>query len=415
MIKSHKIQLNPTKKQSDYFFKNANAARYAFNWGLAEYNRILDHNFQVNKTGQGEKIKVSGRLLKVQFNKVKPDWFLETSTWAYQGAFDDLQKSFSNYWHKCKAGTNKPPKKWKPRKDGKPFGWPKFKSKYRTIPSFYQANQALKFDGFNIKLPKIGWVNMTEPLRFNGKIMGSRISFRNGRWWLSVQIDTNEKEQIEHPNQNDAIGIDLGIKYLATTSDGQIFNNPKAYYKAQKKLKKLQRKLDRQIRANNPDNYNENGTPKKGVNEWVKSNRMLQTMEKISELHFRIANIRNEASHLLTTELTQQYGIICLEDLNIKGMLSNGHLSKAVSDAALYEKRRQFEYKAKWNGGTVLYVDRWFPSSKQCSNCNWINSELKLSDRKWYCKECGTLNHRDFNAAVNIKNECIGRTTQADN
>lgn len=406
VLKAHKIRLNPTPEQEQYFWRAAGVARFAFNWGLAEYNRILDHNREVKESGQGEKLPVSGRLLKKEFNKVKPDWVSEVTTWAYQGAFDDLQAAFKRFWDIQSGKTPKPSNPTKPRKDGRPHFWPRFKRRGKAVPSFYTKNQTIKFQGHNFQFDKgrVGWVNMTEKFRFSGnKIMGGRISYRSGYWWLSVQVEVDH-EMPEH--NSDAVGVDLGIKYLAVTSDGEVFDNPKALQKAQRKLRRLQRKLDRQRRANNPDNYNEDGTVKRGV-EWVTSNGMKETERQITKLHYRIACIRNEASHQMTTRIAKEYGVIGVEDLNVKGMLKNGKLSKALSDAALSEKRRQLTYKAEWNGGVVIPVDRWFPSSKTCNGCGWINTELKLSDRQWTCQNCGKVNHRDGNAAENIRDEAI--------
>lgn len=405
ILKAHKIKLNPTPEQVQYLFRAAGVARYAFNWGLAEYNRRLDHNREVEKTGQGEKVKVSGRLLKKEFNQVKPQWANEVTTWAAQGAFDDLQKAFSGFWQKHKNGAL--PKAIKPRKDKRPNGWPRFKARNHTTPAFYLANIALKFDGHNVQFDKrrVGWVNMAEPLRFSGKIMGARVTYKGGHWWLSVQVEVDHEIPTRKP---DAVGVDLGIKYLGVTSDGVLYENPKALYKEAKRLRKLQRKLDRQRRANNPDNFNEDGTIKKGIKlEWVKSEKQKRAEAAITKLHARIANIRREAAHEMTTDIATTYGVIGVEDLNIKGMLQNGRLAKAISDSSMYEKRRQLEYKAVWNGGQVVPVDRWFPSSKTCSGCGAINAELTLSVREWTCDNCGNVNHRDGNAAVNIRSEAL--------
>lgn len=374
--RAHKIKLNSTPEQSNYFWRAAGTARFAYNWGLAEYNRILDHNSKA--ANRSDKIPVSGRRLKKEFNKIKPTWVSEVTTWAYQGAFDDLQTAFRNFFQKHKKGLLKPPKGWRPRKDNKPLGWPTFKSKYKSIPTFYQANQSLRFNDYQVKLPVIGWVNMTEPLRFDGKILGGRVSYKQGYWWLSVQV---EFEADIPKSENGPVGVDLGIKYLAVTSDGKQYDNPKPFTRAQDKLRRFQRKLDRQRRANNLDNYNDNGTIKKGAKQWVTSNKMQQTELRISKLHARIANIRLNASHELTTEIAKEYSIVCLEDLNIKGMMQNGKLSKAIGDAALYEKRRQLEYKVADHSGDIVFVDQWFPSSKRCNNCGWIYAELSLSER----------------------------------
>lgn len=414
IIKAHKIRLNPTPEQEQYFWRASGVARFAFNWGLAEYNKRKE---------AGEKVKITGKgpnLIKgfVVLKSTEIPWASEVTTWAYQGAFKDLQRAISNYFERKKKGQLKKPAGWKPRKDKKPFGWPRFKSKQRTVPSFYLANVALKFDDhyFQFDKKRVGWINMTECLRFDGQVIAGRISYRSEYWWLSVQVEVDHEVP---QNTNGSVGVDLGIKYLAVTSDGQIFDNPKPYVKAQKKLRRLQRKLDRQRRANNPQNYNEDGTSKKGCKDWHKSQNMIKTDLQISRLHFRIANIRQEESHKMTTELTENYGVVGIEDLNINGMKKNRRIAKAISDAALYEKRRQFEYKAKWNGGTAVPIDRWFPSSKTCNECGWVNADLTLADRYWTCKECEVNHHRDGNAAINIRDEALrvlngGRITQAD-
>lgn len=373
--KSHKIRLNPTEDQAAYFWRAAGVARFCFNWGLAEYNKRLDTNEMV-----------SGRMLKKEFNAIKGEefpWAAEVSTWAYQGAFDDLQAAFSTFFAKKKKGLLKPPTGWKPRKDGKPFGWPKFKRKFKSKPAFYQANQSLRFDDHSVRLPKVGWVNMAETLRFEGKVMSGRVSYYANQWWLSVSVEVPHGPA-EHNDR--VVGIDLGIKYLAVTSDEAIYENPKAFYRLQRKFRRLQRSFSRM---------------EKGSSNWHKMKR------KIAKLHFRVASIRNEASHQMTTELARDYGIIGVEDLNVKGMVKNKRLAKAVSDAAMFEKRRQLSYKAGWNRGTIVAVDRWFPSSKTCNQCDWLNVTLKLSDRKWTCGGCGAIIERDGNAAKNIRDETI--------
>lgn len=397
---AHRIKLNPTSNQEQYFWQAAEVARFAFNWGLDRWNLYNDYNRKVIKAGIGDIIKISGISLKKEFNQVKPDFVNGVTTWVHQGAFSDLQVAMSNYWRKYKKGEVSGF-----RKNGRPNGWPNFKNKNKSIPSFYLANISLKFNGHNVQFDKgrVGWVNMAEPLRFDGRVLGARISYRQGAWWLSVQVEM-EKDIPQH--NTDAVGIDFGIKYLAVTSDGEVFDNPRLLVEAQKQLRVLQRKLDRQRRANNPDNYNENGTNKKGC-IWIESNKMKETKLQITKLSARIANIRQDVAHKMTTSLTDNYGIVCIEDLNVNGMMKNHKLVKHIADAGFYEKRRQLEYKALEKGGTVQTVSRWFPSSKLCSNseCTYKNVELKLSDRKWICPECGQENERDFNAAINIKNE----------
>lgn len=409
--KAHKIKLNPTTEQEQYFWKASNVARYAYNCGLAELNFYSDYNRRVIKAGIGDKVPISGRLLRKKLNKTRPDWTREVTSWAYVGAFDDLQSAFINYWHKFRKGEVSGF-----RKDGRPEGWPRFKSRNKSTPSFYLHNDSLHFDNHNFWFDKarVGWVNMAETLRFNGRVLGGRISYKQGYWWLSVQVEI-ERDIPQHNNQ--AVGVDFGLKYLAVLSEGKPFDNPRVLSKTQARLRRLQRKLDRQRRANNPNNYNENGTAKKGHREWIVSNKMRETEHQITKLHARIANLRQEITHQMTTELANKFGIICIEDLNISGMLKNGKLAKHIADAGWYEKRRQLEYKALERGGVVVIIDKWFPSSKLCSNCGYKNVSLTLDVRQWDCPECGQYNHRDGNAAINIRDEGLRilthRATQA--
>jgi putative transposase len=190
MEKAHKIRLNPTSEQEQYFWRAAGIARYAFNWGLAEWNFLSDYKWQAKKAGTEAEFPISGRLLKKEFNRIKPSWVSEVTCWAYQGAFDDLQAAFRNFFEKRKKGLLTPPKDWKPRKDKRPFGYPRFKSKFRSTPAFYLANTVLNLDNHWIQFDKkrVGWVNMAEPLRFTGKVLGGRVSYQKGYWWLSVQV-----------------------------------------------------------------------------------------------------------------------------------------------------------------------------------------------------------------------------------
>ncbi len=389
-------------EQEAYFWQAAGVARYAWNWALGEYNRRKTEGLSVKIVGKGETLKSEFTALK----KTDCPWLADVTSYAYQAAFIDMQRAISRYWKLKKEGQLEPPKGWKGRKDGRPFGWPRFKSKRKCTPSFYLANNGcFRLDGHWVRIQKCpDLVNMAEELRFNGKAMGARVTYQHGHWWLSVQVE------VEHePPQHDggAVGIDLGVKYLAVTSDGQEFHNPKALQRAQRKLRRLQRKLDRQRRANNPDNYNADGMVKKGPKEWTISNNMRETEGQIAKLHYRVACIRNEASHTMTTEIARRYSIIGIEDLNVNGMLKNHSLAKAISDAALYEKRRQLEYKSAWNGGVVVPIDMWFPSSKRCNECGWINVDLKLSDRQWTCQNCGVIHPRDGNASKNIRDEAL--------
>ena len=408
ITRAHKIRLHPTPEQEKYFWKAAGTARFAYNWALAEWNKVEEHNRKVYKTGEGEKIKVSAFSLNKRFTQEKPDWVREVLTYAPSKAILDVGMAVNRFFKLKKKGLLNPPKGFKGRKDGRPYGWPVFKVKAKVTPSFYLANVIIHLHQHHKKFwfdkKRVGWVKMSERLRFDGKIMGGRVTYKQGRWWLSVQV------QFEIPDPipaKESVGIDLGIKYLAVTSDNDIYQNPKAFEKARAELRILQRKLDRQRRANNPANYNEDGTVKKGRKEWVTSNRMKLTERRLVKAYARIFYLRQDASHKMTSEIAKRYGFIALEDLNVKGMLKNKRLSKAISDAAFYEKRRQLEYKSEYFGGKVVIIDRWFPSSKTCNNCGERNPDLKLHQRVWTCVNCGSVNERDLNAAKNILEEGI--------
>jgi putative transposase len=366
-----------------------------------ENHPFIQINSANKETGQ--------RSLKMWYNQVKPDWIKDKTASATQEAFGDLQRGIQRYFdiRKGKVQINLKRREdgtVKPRKDGRQHGWLNWRSK-ENHNSFRVTNVYLKFDGPYIRYnARVGYIRMCEELRFNGKIMNTTFSY-DGQWfWASVQVEVEKPEIVPNP---EIVGIDLGIKYLAVTSDGQIIENPKAYYQAQAKLRRLQRKLDRQRRANNPDCYDEDGTFKRGKRPANISKQMARTDQKIKRLHARIKNLRRNAQHQLTAEVAKNYGLIIIEDLNVNGMLKNSKLAKSISDAGFGEIRRQFDYKAEFYNGIVGVVDQWFPSSKLCSGCGEKKLDLVLSDRTWTCEHCGQQNERDLNAAINLKNEGV--------
>lgn len=375
MIRAHRIRLNPTDVQAEYFWQCAGVARFTWNWALAAYNDGVPTGY-----------------LKLEFNRLRDeDGFApfvgEVQSYAYQYAFQDLLMAINRYWSFQKAGKLKPSADWKPRKDHKPFGWPRFKSKHKDTPSFGLANNGcMKFDGYFVKIQKCpgGPVNMAEPLRYDGRILSGRVSYTGGHWYLAVQVEVDDLPQTADTLKS--VGIDLGIKYRVVTSDGMIYDNPKALAQHQRKLAKLQRSLSRMTR---------------GGKNYVKRKT------EISKVHEHIANIRREHAHEMTTELVNEYGLIGVEDLNIKGMVKNRKLAKAISDAGMYQVKQQLEYKINAVGGELIKVDRWFASSKICSACSEQVAQLSLSVREWVCPSCGAEHERDSNAAINIRNEAI--------
>jgi len=378
MHRAHRIRLNPTPEQAAYFWRCAGVARFTWNWALAEYNAALS---------RGEKPSLAA--LKVEFNRLRKEesfapWVAEVQSYAYQYAFQDLQAAISRYHELRKAGKLKPPAGTKPRKDGKPFGWPRFKARDKATPAFGLANNGgIHCTGFLASIQRCpGPVNMAEELRFNGRILSGRVCYVAGHWYLSVSVELPDPQPEPLPGR---VGVDLGIKSLAVTSDGVVYENPKHLRGAQRKLARLQRELSRRQKG---------------------SANQAKTRAKIARLHERIGDRRRETLHEMTTELVSTYGTVAVEDLNVKGMLQNHHLAQSVADASFAEIRRQLEYKAPAHGSEVIVADRWYPSSKTCNDCGQV-VELTLADRSWACPRCGTVHDRDLNAARNLRDYSV--------
>jgi putative transposase len=307
---------------------------------------------------------------KLDFNAIKREQF----SWAYEvakdvceGAFQDLGAALKNYFD-SKSGKRK----------GEKTGFPSFKSKRKSKQSFRLNNDKFKVDGHEIRIPNLGWVNMAECLRFDGKIMGAVISRVADHWFVSITVEIERLPRAE-PTK-DSVGVDMGLKTLATLSDGVEFENQKLLRSELAHYKRLSRRLSRR---------------KEGSNRWWTAKRQL------ASFHERIANRRADIIHKLTTEIARTYKLVAVETLNIKGMARNRKLALSVADAGMGEVLRQLAYKAT----TLVKVGRWYASSKTCSDCGHVNRELTSSDRTWACASCGVLHERDWNAAINILQE----------
>jgi putative transposase len=371
--RSHVIRLNPTPEQEVYFRKACGVARHAYNWALARWK---DYRAE----GKWAKLKD----LKSEYNRIKGEqfpWCYEVTKCAPEQEFSHLGQAFANYWRMKEEGTL--PKLEHQRKDGEEGGFPRFKSKKRDRLSFYLANDKFSVEGYTLRVPKLGAVNLTETLRWSGKIMSATISYRAGWWFVSIAVEV-EHETPTHGGG--AVGIDLGIKTLATLSDGEKFENQKHYRKSLGRIQGLSKGLSRKG---------------KGSQNWWKQAR------KLAKAHYRVACQRLDVLHKMTTHVAQTYAFIGLEDLKTKGMLSNHHIAQAVSGASFFEVKRQLLYKADQFGGDVQLVDRWYPSSKTCSRCGWIHNDLTLAERVFICRDCGLLIDRDHNAAINIRQEAL--------
>lgn len=358
--RAYKTKLDPTKEQDAYFVGCAGAARFVYNWALADRKSVRESGGKPNKYEQ-----------KKRFNALKHEQFPWLAEYPYvivQESFDHLDNAYQHFFRRIKTGDNP--------------GFPKFKSKHKSKLTFTLRSISISDD--KIKLPVIGWVRLAEHgyLPTSGvKINTATISKRAGSWFVSIQVETEIDEP--QPATGQAIGIDLGVKSLAVLSDGTTFENPKTLMRYEKRLSRLNRELHRR---------------KKGG-----SNRE-KTKVKIAKVYAKIANSRKHTLHNISHHVTAKTkpNTVVIEDLNVSGMLRNGKLSKAISDASFGELRRQIEYKSQWSGVRVVVSNRWFASSKTCNECGCVNSELTLSDRYWNCPSCGANLDRDLNAAVNL-------------
>ncbi len=369
MIVAHKIALDPNNVQASYFAKAAGTARFAYNWALAEWQRQYEAWKQDNSLP-----KPSEAALRRQLNAIKREqfpWMLEVTKNAPQMAIIQLGEAFKNFF----AGRAK---------------YPKFRKK-GVHDRFTLSNDQFSIDGCRIRIPNLGWVRMRESLRFNGKIMSATISRVADRWFVSITVDTEDPPKSRAENQG-TVGVDLGVAALATLSTGETITGPKPHKALLDRLRRLSRSLSRKQKGS--------------------SNRR-KARAKLARLHARIANIRSDALHKLTTEITRRFHTIGIEDLNVRGMAKNRRLARSIADMGFFEFRRQLEYKATMRGGVVVVADRWFASSKTCSACGSVQEAMPLSVRQWICPDCGTRHDRDLNAAINLKNMAVSSTVTA--
>lgn len=379
MIVAHKIALDPNNKQATYFARAAGTARFAYNWALAEWQR----QYEAWKTDNSLP-KPSQHSLRRQLNAIKRSqfpWMLEVTKNAPQMAIIQLGEAFKNFW----AGRAKHPKF---RKKG-------------VHDRFTLTNDQFSLDGRRIRIPNLGWVRMRESLRFTGKLLSATVSRVADRWFVSITVDTDDIALRPAENQG-ATGVDLGVSALATLSTGEKVVGPKPHRALLKRLRRLSRSLSRKHRAAKSKlGLTTNAPIPKGVRLPVSENAK-KARVKLSSLHARIANIRQDALHKLTSDLTRRFHTIVIEDLNVRGMLKNHHLARSIADMSFFEFRRQLEYKAERRGGLVVIADRWFPSSKICSACGAVQEKLPLAIRQWTCPDCGAIHDRDANAARNL-------------
>lgn len=379
MIKTYKVMLLPNNKQNTKLFQSAGTARFAYNWTLAT---------QQDNYKNGGKFISDGELRK-QFTQMKKtdefQWLNNYSNNVTKQSIKDACLAYQRFFKKQS-------------------GFPKFKSKRKSTPSFYVDNIKIEFTDTHVKLEKIAggrtknrakanWIKLAEKNRvpLDVKYSNPRVTFDGIHWFISVGVECEDTQVTDI--KADGIGIDIGIKDLSICSDGNTYKNINKSHKV-KKLKKKQRRLQRQVSKKYLNNM-------KGES-YCKTSNIIKSEKQLLKLNHRLANIRHNYLHQTTSEIvSRKPKFIVLEDLNVKGMMKNKHLAKAVQEQCFYEFYRQLQYKSNWAGIEFITADKWFPSSKLCSECGNIKKDLKLSDRIYIC-ECGNEIDRDYNASVNL-------------
>ena len=388
MIKTVKVMLLPNNKQKTKLFECAGIARFAYNWALdyekANYeaeNSFLSH-YELRRIFTELKTQPEYAWLNDYSNNI-PKQAIKDACTAYQRFFDGIA------------------------------GFPKFKSRRKSRPSFYADTSKISFTSTHVKLEKLttsrkknrkkfNFVKLAEPGRIpvDAKYSNPRITFDGLNWWISVGIDCEESQ--EKPT-NQGIGIDVGIKDLAICSDKNVYPNINKTAKV-RKLKKKKRRLQRRVSKK----YSKN---KKG-GRYCKTRNIVKSEKKLLKLNHRLTNIRHHYLHSVTSEIiNRKPKFIVLRDLSVQDMMKNRHLSEAIQEQCFYEFYRQIQYKCEWHNIEFIMADRYYPSSKMCSRCGNIKKDLKLSDRIYRCSVCGFVIDRDFQASVNLMN--YGLTMQS--
>jgi putative transposase len=361
MIRAHVIKLDPTHDQKIFFNRCVDDARFAWNWALEEWRKQY-----------AEDLKPNEYTLQKQINACKREklpFLLETPKTVVQQAIKNLGTAYQNFFNSIKG-----------KRSGPKMSPPDFKKKNRAKKTARLDNGpgTFRFDGKSVKLPKIGWIKTFEELRFDGRPMSATLSFQGGFWWLSVQVELPDVEKTINPKSS--IGIDLGLTTAITLSNGEKYEAPKPLKENIKKLRSFNKNLSRK---------------KKG------SQNSKKAAKKLSRLHWKIGQIRKDWQHKMTTSIAKRFSLVCVEDLNVGGMMKNRKLSRSISDIGWGEIGVQLKYKCDH----VQEIGRFFSSSKLCNKCGEKNDEMSLSTRKWTCAKCGSVHDRDENAAKNIEAE----------
>lgn len=358
MHKSYKYRIYPTPEQEVLLNKTFGCVRVVWNRYVETFN---SYDKETNPKPEYQ----TSTQIRSEF-----EWMKEVCAGALSQKENDFKEFKKQYFSKTRKSK---------------IGRPSFKKK-SDKQAYRLQNQKYKLGNHQIKLEKIGWISAVINRRPSNNCKFCSITISKdkvGKYFASVLVEENH---IPSPKTNQAVGVDLGLKELAITSDGVKYENPRWFRESQAKLRKAQKNLSRKV---------------KGSSRWEKSRL------RVARLYSKTTNQRKWFHHQISSDLVKNYDFIGLEDLNVAGMKKNRKLAKSISDAGWGQLVSFIEYKAKWNDKEVIKINRFFPSSKTCFECGSINKELKLSDREWTCESCGCILDRDINAASNILSEAL--------
>jgi IS605 OrfB family transposase len=388
VVQAYRFALDPTPRQVRALASHCGAARFAFNWGLALVKRCLDERTR----DPGVPVPWTLAALRRAWNRDKQavaPWWPENSKEAYTSGLDALAQALEAFFA-SRQGTRRGPK----------VGFPGPKRKHRTHPSCRFTTGAIRVepDRHHVVLPRLGRLHTQESTcklarrieQGTARILSASVTCVGGRWYVSFTCEVQRTQRTSR-RPDAVVGVDVGVRHLAVLSSGEQIPNPAPLTGASRQLRRLNRELARRHGPRAPD-----GTRRAPSAGWR------QTKTRLARAHARVANLRRDGLHKLTSRLAREHGTIVVERLNVAGMLGNRRLARRIADAGWGELRRQLGYKTTWAGGMLVQADRWFPSSKTCSGCQAVTAKLPLSARVFHCKACGLVLDRDLNAARNL-------------
>ncbi|WP_433199497.1 IS607 family element RNA-guided endonuclease TnpB [Dactylosporangium sp. CS-047395] len=394
-LQGYRYALDLTPRQERAILQHAGAARFAFNWSLARVvavmgQRAAERSYGIPDAELTPAISWSYPAMRRAWNAAKATaapWWPECSKEAYNTGLEALARALKN-WSDSRLGK---------RRD-RPMGFPRYKSRHRTAPSVRYTTGPIRIepDRRHVVLPRLGRLKLHESARKlarrleagTARILSAAVRRNGGRWYVSVCVEVERAERAP-ARPRSVVGIDVGITNLAVLSTGEVVANPRHLQRSLQRLRTLGR-----------------GMSRKSGPAWAAgrppSNRWRRARGRLAAAHARVANLRRDGLHKLTSRLARTHGTIVVEDLNVAGMLSNRRLARHIADAGFAPLRRQLTYKTEWNGGRLIVADRWYPSSKTCSGCGAVKTKLTLSERTYACEACGLRLDRDLNAARNL-------------